>query len=491
MSLTTLGNTLGVDVSAAGRKATVMVIGNVSAGKSTFINWYTNSAVQRTGMAIESNGFTIVTCGDEYNELGGEPTLSLYPHLKELIIEQNLIDYVCTKTCRCTSYAQTSKGRTRGEGEHRQAETAKATTNEDVNESNIKPTSSSSRTRPTTTSWNGDCRDLLLQVVDLIDTPGLSDGQIAYDFDVVQVIEEFSRHVDLVLVFFEPVCQALGRTLLELSSRLCRECPEKLLFCVTKVDDIRTEQERIKVMCQTTQSLTSRIPCRHGFDLIPIYVPGAKEGTYLNQQKMRHMEGPVNRIQDVVDETQRLVDRKVEQSLNGLKRDCQAIEAKVGSLIEENEKKQKINTNINTKLWSLRLWSLFGYCLFAIAGGLHLFCVFSVPLPLHHPTYIKTMEYFGLSTDLPDDIQRRVKQIYWTFPQIFVLGYIILALLQCWLLYVQRGLHNVAVLTASQLQALKDQLTFVRNVRGRGRRLYRSFLHNTADFGATTTHKHK
>eukprot|EP00922_Rhytidocystis_sp_ex-Travisia-forbesii_P025241 GHVS01037059.1.p1 GENE.GHVS01037059.1~~GHVS01037059.1.p1 ORF type:complete len:247 (-),score=11.10 GHVS01037059.1:255-995(-) len=246
-------------------------------------------------------------------------------------------------------------------------------------------------------------------------------------------------------------------------------------------------------MCQTTQSLTSKIPCRHGFDLIPIYVPGAKDGTYLNRDKLSNQEGHVNRIQDVVDETERLVDRKVEQSLNTLKRDCQAIEAKVESLIEENKKKQVISRNANYKLWFLRLWRFFAYCLFAVGGGVHLFCVFSVPLPVDDTTYLQAMEYLGLPVDLPGDLQRQAKEIYYRFPHIFSLWYIVLALLLLWLCYVQRCIHNVAALTPSQLQSLIDQLAFVRNVRGRGRRLYRCFLHNSADFGATAQphHKHK
>eukprot|EP00922_Rhytidocystis_sp_ex-Travisia-forbesii_P061735 GHVS01091439.1.p1 GENE.GHVS01091439.1~~GHVS01091439.1.p1 ORF type:complete len:668 (+),score=156.27 GHVS01091439.1:208-2211(+) len=605
LSLPHIGAAVGVHVSETARKATVMVIGNVSAGKSTFVNWYTNSSIQKTGMAIETNGFTIVTCGDSYNELGGESTAVLYPHLQETIKRHKLYEHICTKTCPsktlkeennnnnkykvilpkpaneesregevgglttttsgggvmssddslktttttttnnynqdaasningvvaavvdsklCTadvSKISTTTTKTNNQQDQMQQQQQQTTKHEDIKQqtnkhkqqhtrgSDEQHQASSSRkhthnthdnnttTTTTTNNNNINCsRDLLLQVVDIIDTPGLSDGDLSYDFDVVKVIEELSRHADLVLVFFEPVCQALGRTLLELSSRLCSLFPEKLLFCVTKVDAINTEQERIKVMCQTTQSLTSKIPCRHGFDLIPIFVPGATDGSYLNRQQQhenkRCRDGPVNRIHDVVEETQRLVDRKVEQSLSQLKADCHTIETKVRSLIAEDETKQKINRKGNTKLWTLRFWSLIGFLLFAIVGFVHILCVLSLPLSLEDQGYVQTMDYLGLPVDLPKQMQRQFKEIYWTFPHIFALSYLMVAMLQLWLFYLQRYIEDEAVvLTAKQLQALNDKLTFIRNVNSRGRKLYRNFLHNTADFGATAqTHKH-
>ena len=41
------------------KKVTVMIIGNHSAGKSSFINWYIEEHVQRAGVAIETQGESI------------------------------------------------------------------------------------------------------------------------------------------------------------------------------------------------------------------------------------------------------------------------------------------------------------------------------------------------------------------------------------------------------------------------------------------------
>jgi GTPase SAR1 family protein len=40
-----------------------MIVGNHSAGKSSFVNWYIGEEVQRTGVAIETRGFTLITSG--------------------------------------------------------------------------------------------------------------------------------------------------------------------------------------------------------------------------------------------------------------------------------------------------------------------------------------------------------------------------------------------------------------------------------------------
>jgi putative ribosome biogenesis GTPase RsgA len=38
------------------KRVTVMLIGNHSAGKSSFINWYAGEDIQKTGVAIETRG---------------------------------------------------------------------------------------------------------------------------------------------------------------------------------------------------------------------------------------------------------------------------------------------------------------------------------------------------------------------------------------------------------------------------------------------------
>lgn len=46
-----------------------MVIISIIQGKSSFINWYIEESVQRTGVAIETQGFTLVTSGKKRESL--------------------------------------------------------------------------------------------------------------------------------------------------------------------------------------------------------------------------------------------------------------------------------------------------------------------------------------------------------------------------------------------------------------------------------------
>ena len=64
------------------KKVSAMIIGNHSAGKSSFINWYIGESVQTTGVAIETRGFTFVTSGRKRETLKGDATFAFYDYLE-------------------------------------------------------------------------------------------------------------------------------------------------------------------------------------------------------------------------------------------------------------------------------------------------------------------------------------------------------------------------------------------------------------------------
>ena len=86
------------------KKISVVLIGNHSAGKSSFINWYERGQcggvcvshcashtcryveehVQKTGVAIETQGFTLVTSGKKRETLKGPATLHLFPYFSAI-----------------------------------------------------------------------------------------------------------------------------------------------------------------------------------------------------------------------------------------------------------------------------------------------------------------------------------------------------------------------------------------------------------------------
>ena len=149
--LLAIGRKLGLHLFAPRRKVNVLLIGNHSSGKSSFINWYVGAKVQKTGVAIETQGFTVVTAGRTRETLTGPATLRLYPYLKPLQSIPGVLQYLSTK---------------------------------------LTPS---------------DARRFSL--VTFIDTPGLADGELHYPYDIERAILWLGESADLILVFFDPIGQ--------------------------------------------------------------------------------------------------------------------------------------------------------------------------------------------------------------------------------------------------------------------------------------------
>ena len=192
--------------------------GNHSAGKSSFINWYIEEHVQRTGVAIETQGFSFVTSGKKRESLTGNATLHLYPHFKPLAKMPNLTDYLSTEI-------STSKQKK-------------------------------------------------FPLVTFVDTPGLVDGDMCYPFDVNESILWLSELCDLIFVFFDPIGQALCKRTLNIVEKISSKHPERMRFYLSKADEAGHESDRQRVMMQIVQELCKRPGLnKTGFDMPTIYVP--------------------------------------------------------------------------------------------------------------------------------------------------------------------------------------------------------------------------
>jgi len=216
--LVTIADSLGLQLLAPRKKITIMLIGNHSAGKSSFINWYIEEHVQRTGVAIETQGFSFVTSGKKRESLTGNATLHLYPHFKPLAKMPNLTDYLSTEI-------STSKQKK-------------------------------------------------FPLVTFVDTPGLVDGDMCYPFDVNESILWLSELCDLIFVFFDPIGQALCKRTLNIVEKISSKHPERMRFYLSKADEAGHESDRQRVMMQIVQELCKRPGLnKTGFDMPTIYVP--------------------------------------------------------------------------------------------------------------------------------------------------------------------------------------------------------------------------
>jgi len=221
---------VGLSLLAPRKKISVLLIGNHSAGKSSFINWYVEEHVQKTGVAIETQGFTFVTSGRKRESLTGNATLHLYPHFEPLRNIEGIVDYLTTEI-------STSKQKK-------------------------------------------------FSLVTFIDTPGLVDGDMKYPFDVNKAILWLGDIADLVFVFFDPIGQALCKRTLALVEKLNEKHAERMRFYLSKADEAGHEGDRQRVMMQIVQELCKRPGLnRTGFDMPTIYIPNpsGKPSRCMNQ----------------------------------------------------------------------------------------------------------------------------------------------------------------------------------------------------------------
>lgn len=75
-------------------------------------------------------------------------------------------------------------------------------------------------------------------LVHFCDTPGLVDGDMKYPFDVNDAILWMADMVDLVLVFFDPIGQALCKRTLDVVESLSHKHGEKIRYFLSKVPNI-------------------------------------------------------------------------------------------------------------------------------------------------------------------------------------------------------------------------------------------------------------
>ncbi|XP_068167941.1 uncharacterized protein si:dkey-98f17.5 [Antennarius striatus] len=220
--LVNIASSLGVRLLPPRKKIIVMILGNHSAGKSSFINWYAEEHIQKTGVAIETQGFTFITSGRKRESLTGNATLHLYPHFRPLLEFKGVMDYLSAEI-------STSKQKK-------------------------------------------------FSLVTFVDTPGLVDGDMVYPFDVNSAIIWLGQQADLIFVFFDPMGQALCKRTLNIVEKLSEKCGDKLLFYLSKADEAGSETDRQRVMMQIVQELCRRPGLNKcGFEMPTIYIPNLQK----------------------------------------------------------------------------------------------------------------------------------------------------------------------------------------------------------------------
>uniref|UniRef100_A0A3Q3X347 Dynamin N-terminal domain-containing protein n=1 Tax=Mola mola TaxID=94237 RepID=A0A3Q3X347_MOLML len=276
--LISIAESVGVKLLPPRKKITVLLMGNHSAGKSSFINWYVEEHIQRTGVAIETQGFSVVTSGRKRESLTGNATLHLYPHFKPLEEFRGVSEYLSTEIC--TS------------------------------------------------------RQKRFSLVTFVDSPGLVDGDMKYPFDVDDIILWLGDLCDLILVFFDPMGQALCKRTLNIVESLNEKHGDRLRFYLSK-----------RVMMQIVQELCKRPGLNKcGFDMPTIYIPNPNKPSRC-----------VNQVEEVCRTIEKTINQTVQNTLNSLEKDCELINDAVTDTLINDRLTGSINRRARCKSCFLTL----------------------------------------------------------------------------------------------------------------------------------------
>ncbi|KAM9457742.1 uncharacterized protein Hap1MRO34_018886 isoform 2-T2 [Clarias gariepinus] len=251
------------------KKITVMLIGNHSAGKSSFINWYIKEQVQKT--KGPGQGFTIVASGCKRETLKSKATFELYPHFRALQEVKGVSKYISTEI--------------------------------------------------------STSREKRFSLVTFVDTPGLVDGDMQYPFDVDQAILKLGDMCDLILVFLDPVGQALCKRTLDIVGQLNERQGDRLRFYLSKADEAGGESDRQPTQC-------------------------------------------INQIDQVCHTIQKTINLTVQNTLNTLEKDCELIREAVTETLNNDWQYCKENRSAGSVSCALGMLGFFVMVLFALMMGI-------------------------------------------------------------------------------------------------------------------------
>eukprot|EP00190_Bangiopsis_sp_CCMP1999_P001288 CAMPEP_0198729578 /NCGR_PEP_ID=MMETSP1475-20131203/19728_1 /TAXON_ID= ORGANISM="Unidentified sp., Strain CCMP1999" /NCGR_SAMPLE_ID=MMETSP1475 /ASSEMBLY_ACC=CAM_ASM_001111 /LENGTH=454 /DNA_ID=CAMNT_0044492267 /DNA_START=106 /DNA_END=1470 /DNA_ORIENTATION=- len=300
----------GQDCVPPRRRVHVMVVGNHSAGKSTFINWYMGQPVLQTGVAVESTGFTVVTTGNRRETLRGPATMDAFEYLRPLRRHDGFVD--CLRTELIDSSAR-----------------------------------------------NND-------LVSFVDTPGLTDGDLRYSCAVDDVIVDMAENMDLVLVFLDPIGQALCSRTMKIVQRLNERHREKLHLYLSKADTIERADDRHKVLFQIAQGLGAIK--NHAAELPMIFVPTVTENKALDECNS------IDKVCKLVDDA---VETGVQDALNQVQEDTN----EVLDRIEASEKMNASHIVHNKRMLFRHSLLIFIGILSMIYPATLIFSIFMAVLP--------------------------------------------------------------------------------------------------------------
>eukprot|EP00035_Acanthoeca_spectabilis_P025087 m.456740 g.456740 ORF g.456740 m.456740 type:complete len:462 (-) comp21121_c0_seq1:125-1510(-) len=272
------------------QKITVLLCGNHSSGKSSFINWYIDEHVQKSGVAMVTSGFTFITSGIKRQTLTGEATIELFPHMKGL--EE------CAGVANCiTTEIVTSQHRA-------------------------------------------------FPMITFVDTPGLIDGDAKYPYDIDAALLWLGRMADVTLVFFDPIGQALRKHTIDVVEKMCSDPLSdfrKMHFYLSKADEAGSDRDRQKVIVQMSKELFGDAQTRPGMakvgthaEIPTIYIPTEDD------DGGKKCPNDIDEVCLLLDNT---IKTTLQNTLNHLKDDAEDIATRIDKTLSDDESASEHNTS--------------------------------------------------------------------------------------------------------------------------------------------------
>ena len=278
-------------IEAPRRRAMVLVVGNHSSGKSTFLNWYCERPVQSTGVAVETSSFVVLRQGPAARGVESHMGDTALLGLPALRAAAERLPFEERHAC--------------------------------VSALVLKRVASSARR---------------FQDVDLVDSPGLVDGGVRYDLDPARAICVIAAECDVVLAFFDPIGQALCRRTVDCVKSLT-SVPVDLHFCLTKIDTVTSRLDLAKVSSQLVSVLTTAIGAQHiGFELLPICMPLDKSKHQPDDDAEPY--GPGNALHRLEEAIERAVEGRLAKNLAKAREDAAALAAALDAELAQERKRQ-------------------------------------------------------------------------------------------------------------------------------------------------------
>jgi GTPase SAR1 family protein len=285
---------LQIDVKIPRKKVSVLLLGNYSAGKSSFINWYVGDNIQKTGAAQVTVGFHVITSGETNDHGEASYAIRQLPYLQ--VVEKNKMFPGFLKNLTME----------------------------------ISPSKKNN-----------------FPLVDLIDSPGLTDQEDTRFGDkntksgdkIEDILLWLASNADLVFCFLDTHGLAtVNRTKKVIRGLLSGDDANKVYLCMTQCDT-KTAKERTELLSQLSSQLTadlvqSKQAARaETTKIYTIFIPDkVKE----SDQAVLASQPEFNQIGELIDAMNQAIFRNVEQH-------CNKLDATTSQILEEIQKKLQTN----------------------------------------------------------------------------------------------------------------------------------------------------